>query len=233
MNCNIELQEIVPQIFCLLYSDQYFLTSTFARIQEFSEYTFSTPCFSLEEFLDSCYKKYGKISYFEDWSGFNVPLDILIEFFKCYKKYNLPLLQKEQFLYNIIEKDIFPIIEKGKEYYIIGIYNKEDINHEISHGLYELSDEYKTHMMHLIKNHKYYEEIKKWVENIGYTNNHNLLINEAQAYLSTSTLNYLKTMGYKRKWKYPTEIKQYFKQFKKEWSENNDYILNDIYIYKF
>jgi len=84
---------LANDIFLLRFDTQYELASTFLRIQEHYESSrFRKRVFSLEDYMDWYAAEYGAFTYFEDWSGFNVPSTALAPF---YRGEFDPLLKKE------------------------------------------------------------------------------------------------------------------------------------------
>ncbi|HVY01919.1 MAG TPA: hypothetical protein VHA12_04110, partial [Candidatus Nanoarchaeia archaeon] len=99
----MKLREIYPNIFHIQFSTRLLLTSTFLRFQEHYESPkFRGKIFSLEE-----YKKWyisnspkgketGKFTYYEDWSGFNIPGHVLEPFFQG--KFDPLSLEEQHFI---------------------------------------------------------------------------------------------------------------------------------------
>ncbi|MEK7603493.1 MAG: ABC transporter ATP-binding protein [Patescibacteria group bacterium] len=129
----------MSSIFLVEAASQYLLASTFLRFSEFSENIFfRDKLFTLEEFADWYADKFGKFSYYEDWTGFNIPSRILEPFLRGDFD---PLNRKERrFL------DIWNCVPKP--FYIIGVQaGKIDLptlKHEIIHGLFNTNHEYKS-----------------------------------------------------------------------------------------
>lgn len=233
MKFEVRVFEPTPNIFCFLFPNQYLVTSSFARIQEFAEGTFGKNYFSLEMFLDLCYESNKSISYFSDWSGFNLYSNDIKEFYNIFYKKNKDLTLKEENIYYIIHKYILPKIED--EFYIIGIHKKSDMDHEISHGFYSMSEEYRENMNSNISKLKNYKSIKNWIVSLGYCGqNEYLVFNEIQAYLATSSKKYLSQMGYKFMWGKQDIFKKYYRKFKNEWKNRNEntLLMDEIYFVK-
>lgn len=187
---DIIINEIRKNIFLLTFKNQYEATSTFMRLQEYYESPYKgikNCCFTLEEYMDRYAKENGNFTYNEDWSGFNVPDNIVRNFFKIFGD---NLLEKEKELYGKIEF----LINDIKNFYLIGVYKDEDLNHEIAHGYYYLDSIYKNNMdintslidTNIIRN------IKKVLKKFGYCKE--VLNDEIQAYLSTEKDLYLKNI---------------------------------------
>jgi|SRR3989339_238508 len=173
---KIEKKKITKNIYLLIFKNQYDITSTFLRFQEFYESPkFQGKIFTLEEYKKWYSKlKGGKFTYYTDWNGFNIPSKVLIPFYEG--KFN-PLSEKEKQILDLFKND------KGK-YYIIAIHKrdknyKETLKHEIAHGLFYTQPKYKSVIIKLIKRFKL-EEAKKTLLKAGYSKE--VLDDEIQAY---------------------------------------------------
>lgn len=232
MDFRVTVSEVVPYIYSFLFPNQYLVTSTFARIQEFAESSFDSDYFTFEEFIDLCYIKDRKISYFEDWSGFNLSAQDLRDFYNIFYIDNNDLTQREKYLYDIIDTHI-DSISKTNFYYIIGVFKKSDISHEISHGFYDIDEEYRANMDKLIEEKLQYKSVKKWIKGMGYSDKDPFVIkNEIQAYLATSTKRYLSKMGYKFMWGKAEPFRNYYKRFKNVWTKEKQCSLKKEIIIK-
>src|SRR4249920_176504 len=84
---------IARGIFLVRFDSQYELASTFLRIQEHYESSrFRGRVFTLEQYMDWYAARFGAFTYFEDWSGFNVPSTAFEPFYRG--RFD-PLLRKE------------------------------------------------------------------------------------------------------------------------------------------
>src|SRR5438105_13952294 len=117
--------KVAAGIYLLRFKTQYELASTFLRIQEHYESPyFSGKIFSLEQYMDWYAARTGSFTYYEDWSGFNVPSNALRPFYDG--KFD-PLLEKEKRLLGLFKR------LKGR-FYIIGISDTEaraTLTHEL------------------------------------------------------------------------------------------------------
>src|SRR6185503_8648159 len=110
--------KIADGVFLVRFDTQYGLASTFLRIQEHYESSrFRNRVFSLEQFMDWYADQFGAFTYYEDWSGFNVPSTALEPF---YAGEFDPLLRKEQELLRLFEKERRP-------FYVIGLSDDDDL----------------------------------------------------------------------------------------------------------
>ena len=126
---------LAPGIFVLRFKSQYTLASTFLRFQEHYESSrFRGRIFSLEEFMDWYAGRFGAFTYYQDWSGFNVPSSALKPFYDG--RFD-PLSRKERRLLALFRKE-------RKPFYVIGITADQDLQHEIAHALYFTQPEYRN-----------------------------------------------------------------------------------------
>ncbi|MCK9440291.1 MAG: hypothetical protein M0Q13_02605 [Methanothrix sp.] len=185
---NIEIKEIRKRVFLLKFNNQYDITSTFMRLQEFYEspYKGIRGCyFTLEEYMDIYAKENGNFTYTTDWSGFNIPDNIVREFFRLFEN---KLLNKER---NLLDKISF-LLNNDEKFYLIGVYKSHDLEHEISHAYYYLDKKYKK-TMNLITDkldRNFFNDIYNKLLNMDYCKN--VIMDEIQAYLATSNKAYLK-----------------------------------------
>ena len=177
-------KEIYPGVLHLNFPNQYWVTDTFMRLQEFYESPLESiqgHYFTKEEYQDIYVKNYGKFDYHFRWSGFNVPGHIVMKFFKLYTGKGA-LSKKESMLYS----SILSKIDVRRAFYLIGTYDNIDINHEVAHALYYLNEDYRN-SMNILLNHyantKLFVNIRSSLLKIGYSKK--FLRDETQAYLST------------------------------------------------
>lgn len=139
---KIKKTKILSKIFLLEFEDNISLGSTFLRFQEYYESPkFKGKIFTYEEFKEWYSKtKNNEFTYYNDWSGFNIPSYILKPFFE--EKFN-PLSDNEKQILDLFKEEF----EKEKnEFYIIGVSEKSKhlLDHEIMHGLYYTNKNYKN-----------------------------------------------------------------------------------------
>ena len=154
------------------------LCETLVRISEASESPeFRGKIFTLAEFK-KWYKKStnkNKFTYYEDWTGFNVPSKDLKKFYEG--KFN-PLSQKEkQFL------ETFQYI--NRPFYVIATFSRDrgrvaTIEHEKTHALYCFEKSYRKEVIAYLKD-KDVEELKLIIKKMGY--NSRVVVDEINAYL--------------------------------------------------
>jgi len=126
--------KIADGIFLVRFPTQYELASTFLRFQEHYESSrFRNRVFTLEAYMDWYATEFGAFTYFEDWSGFNIPSAAFEPFTRG--RFD-PLLIKEQRLLRRFRNDRPP-------FYIIGIVSDKDLKHELAHALFFTRPAYK------------------------------------------------------------------------------------------
>lgn len=176
------------RIIHLSFKTQYELTSSFVRIQEFYESPFEHirgGFFTLDEFMDTYAEANGEFSYFTDWAGFNVPGNVVADFYEIYRS---DLRPKER---RIIGEVIGKLQAYKDDFYIIGTYSAGErlsyyVDHEIAHAYYYLSPEYKATQDAIVAGMD--PEVKAQaavrLSEMGYTES--VIDDEIQAYFSTS-----------------------------------------------
>jgi hypothetical protein len=167
----ITRQRIAEGVFLLRFETQYELASTFLRIQEhYESRRFRNRVFSLEEYMDWYAKEFGAFTYYEDWSGFNVPSTALEPFRGG--KFD-PLSVKEQRLLRMLRDERAP-------FYVIGIAADADLKHEIAHALYFTRAAYRNAVRAAMRGHDT-SAMAKRLSAMGY--HRSVLPDEIHAYL--------------------------------------------------
>jgi hypothetical protein len=214
----MKVKEIYPGLYLYLFPNQYELCSTFGRLQEFYESPIRKirgKYFTYEQFIDAYayLNKKIKFTYFGDWDGFNVPGNIVYNFFK---KFSKDFTQKEKQLLNRLE--IYNYLKKDN-FYIIGVVkgNKETIKHEVAHGLFYLNKDYRKEMLKLIDEmpESMKTEAKIFLLNIKYCRA--VLKDEIQAYFATGISKNMVSNWYKIiYYGYINKFKKVFENYSKE-----------------
>jgi hypothetical protein len=126
--------KIADGIFLLRFPTQYELACSFLRVQEHYESSrFRNRVFSLEDYMDWYASKCGAFTYFEDWSGFNVPSSA----FQAFKDGQFdPLMKKEARLLRQFRSTSEP-------FYVIGVASDRDLKHELAHAMFFTRPDYK------------------------------------------------------------------------------------------
>lgn len=148
------------------------LAETMMRFQEYYESPgWQGKIFTRGQFLSWYSEKYGS-SYFEDWSGFNFPSNVLEPFKKGLFD---PLTKKEKKILNYLKY-------RTDDFYIIGANNNKVLKHELCHALYYTNKKYKSEVEVLLKNNKSkIKQLIKYLLEMGYCEN--VLFDEVQAYI--------------------------------------------------
>ena len=201
---KIKVEEISESLYCFNFKDQYQMTSTLMRVQEFYENAkIRNQFLSVEQVMDSLYSQdSGKeFTYFYEVEGCNMSGDKILEFFKNVDGFPSTFLKNVDgfpLVHQYMDKEIHfwetikENIDITKDFYLIATYGKNDadaFNHEIAHGLYYLNKNYKRDMNKLIKDYKHKDKAYKALRDIQYATS--VLKDELQAYFATSTKKYL------------------------------------------
>jgi len=192
MSFNISVSEIFPKCIHLHFETQYEVASTMMRLQEFYESPYENIKgveFSIEEYMDTYANAMGNFTYTSDWTGFNIPGNIVDEFFETFSV----LLDKEIHLKEIIDKAKKKAKIKDEHFYLIASYidkvdGKDVLKHELCHALYYLDPEYSAEMDNNIMDvqENELEVLFKGLITQGYTKE--VVLDEIQAYFSTSDM---------------------------------------------
>jgi len=141
----------------------------------------------------------GEFKYFDEWIAFNIP-DVAVRGF--IEVMGASLMEREKRVIN----DIVPTLEDNtntpasKTYYLATFteHNNEshwDLKHEIAHGLFYTQSMYHKIMMSLVNGNKSIEKkMFPKLREMKYCDD--VLTDEAQAYLSTSSVSELKDFGF-------------------------------------
>lgn len=179
----MKIDHPIKGVIHFIYDTQYELTSSFMRMQEFYESPYpeiKDKYFTIDGFLNvyTMYGKNGKFRYFEDWSGFNIPGNVVLRFFW---KYLFHFRTKERAIFKGLSLKQLLGLEK---FYIIGtvIGQEKVIQHETAHALYYLKPKYKEEMDFLINelDDEKREQWNTWLLNRQYCKE--VLDDEIQAY---------------------------------------------------
>jgi ribosomal protein S9 len=173
---------------CLLleYKTQKELALAFCRVEEYYEgpKKVNKKYLSLEGFIDAYMTKDGRLDYFHEWTGFNIPGNVFTEWFyqnaSDKTKWEIALAQEVSIQLNMNEP-----------FYVIGGVKGdiEVIDHEIAHALFYMNKEYRIEMNDLNYNfNKQYRmqycKVVNKLKEMGY--GVNVIRDEIQAYMSTS-----------------------------------------------
>jgi len=174
MASSMKKKAIGEGIFLVRFDTQYALASTFLRIQEHYESSrFRNRVFTLEEYMDWYAERFGAFTYYQDWSGFNVPSTAFDPFYDG--RFD-PLLRKEQRLLRLFEREH----EQGLPFYVIGLSDDEDLEHEIAHALFFTRPDYRKAVRAAMRAYDT-SQLEKKLAAMGY--DRAVLADEAHAYL--------------------------------------------------
>lgn len=149
----MKFKKILPHIYHLHMEKNYDLAMHFLRYQEFYEnLDYKGQIISLVDYMEYYAREYGDgaFTYTNDWAGFNVPGETLIEVSEAH----LPDLNKYDIQMRALVKSVQE--EEGDEkFYFIGTCGNDDfeedtLDHEIAHALYYTSDSYRKIMNDLL-----------------------------------------------------------------------------------
>lgn len=209
-----EVKLIGKNIIHFIAENQYELCSSFIRIQEFYESPFvniNGKYFTLDDYMDVyAANNNNEFSYFTDWSGFNIPGNIVNKFFKLFN--DETRVKEDKIKQYLISANISL---ENANYYVIGTFKDCTIEHEVAHALYYLNSEYKDDCNEIYKLLKPSEivTINDCLKNYGYAEN--VFEDETQAYFSTDVFHRFAIKNTKRLNKIVQKYKDNFLQFSK------------------
>jgi hypothetical protein len=127
----------------LMAASRYTLCSSFMRLQEF--YESDIPgirgnFFTVEAYQDAYANRFGSFTYHLDWSGFNIPGEVFLDWLNKFPEETR--LLKEKTLIGDISSALGA--DWDKPFYIIASYSDAPrlpfiLNHELAHAVYTLS----------------------------------------------------------------------------------------------
>jgi hypothetical protein len=188
---------IEPRIFAVVIKDKYERGMTFCRVQEFYESPnrkFRGKTFSMWDYMDWYAKKNGKgFSYAADWSGYNVPVEVIVD---CYHGSWIDPKKPKVFEtpYDQVMSDILADIthEVGASNCLNGYIMGTDratgdlFEHELCHARYYTDSQYRKLVNSVTKKIKkglpdQYQQLKKNIIEMGYASR--VVDDEIQAYM--------------------------------------------------
>jgi hypothetical protein len=216
-----KVKEIKPKIYCVLVDDDYDRAMLFCRYQEFYESPykeFRGKKFSWMEYMrfyKSAWKK-RVFTYPEDWSGYNIPSNVLEKANDTfYKETEYDEVMNNIYFYCALDSQ-HKNNGTSTPWYLIGASSKDlkTLDHEIAHGLYYTNKEYKKEVEKLVSKIKpsHYEKLKKKLIKMGYVDDKKIIDDEINAFMSTGLYNGLDTKELK---KYEKGFISNFKKFTK------------------
>ncbi len=191
----MKFTKIMPHIYHLYMPENYDLAMHFLRYQEYYENPrWIGQLFTLVDYMESYAKSEGKgvFSYPDDWSGFNVPSNVLIEISEA----DLPDLNK----YDIQMRSLVETVrreEGGHKFYFIGTCGDDEdveatLDHEIGHALWFSDENYREVMEDLLNKmpQKNYDATWEALQEMGY--HPSTCRDEIHAYATTGPCDELK-----------------------------------------
>lgn len=178
------LTKYAPRVYHLQFDHQFDLCATFMRYQEFYESAnprFVNSSFTLSEFELWYTKDSGKeqFTYHSDWAGFNMPLDIIKRVHDC----GIP----DPNMYDSFMWGIYKMIDTLEgDCYIVGSSKDVDIiDHELTHAMYYVNQDYKREVddrISSICNSELLDELYNVLTDEGYAPH--VFVDEINAYLT-------------------------------------------------
>lgn len=206
-----KVKEVAPNVFAVFVKDKYERAMLFCRVQEFYESPrkeFNNGTFSMWDYFRWYSRKTGCFSYPKDFSGFNLPLVLAKkcqEVNECETPYDLVMNE-------IVEK----IFVNGTRQYLIGVDEAGTglFEHELAHGLYYTSMDYKRSMDAITKAlpREAFAHMKSNLKEMGYCSS--VTKDEIQAYFATESRPVI-GKGVKGKNKIHKEFRSVFRKYKR------------------
>ena len=218
---NGEVKQIKPNIFAVSIKDNYERTMLFCRYQEFYECPYEEirgKFFTWEKYMAVYRSKWKKkiFTYPEDWSGFNIPSNIVEKAIHVFSKDEGPYDKIMNDIWYHCENYPLRFNKPRTKWYLIGAnsFTSKTMDHEIAHGLYYTNKDYKKNFSEIISNIKpsHYEKLRKKIVKMGYVDDKKIIDDEIQAFMSTGLYNGLDTKELKR---YERDFINNFKKFNK------------------
>jgi len=174
----------LPKVVLLEFPTRKELTMTMCRVQEYYESPHANikkKIFTMEEFFDTHMDDSGYISYFEQWSGFNLPGHVIDQFFARFKD----ITPREKKMMEAICLYVKP----PEKYYVISTEkdDPETVKHEYAHALWIMDSVYQNKAQLIVGEIpvKHHRNLMKQLLGMGYDKS--VVDDEINAYLSTSS----------------------------------------------
>lgn len=186
---KLKIKQVSPwRIFHVTHNTQYELCMTFVRLQEFYESPnkkFRGQEFTFEEYMDWYAQTQGNgvFTYTDDWGGFNVPSNVVHNFFVTIDRHLSDLRPREMELMEALVKfGIYVFNEDEEPYYLIGTpkeCNLSTVEHEMRHAWFYLVPEYRKAVERAVNKYKL-KGLRKQLKKMGYGSN--VILDEIHAY---------------------------------------------------
>ena len=139
--------KLAPAVFLARFPTPYTLAATFLRFQErYESRRFRGRVFTLEQFMDWYAATFGNFTYYQDWSGFNVPSTALLPFYAG--RFD-PLMEKER-------RFLARFARERPPFYVIGVASDAtaaDLRHELAHALFFIEPAYRRAVRAAMRGH--------------------------------------------------------------------------------
>jgi hypothetical protein len=210
-----KVKEIYPNIFCAMIDDSYDLGMLFCRYQEYYESPINKirrNYFTLPELMREYRKFFGRnyFSYPEDWVGYNIPSEILLTSAVLFHDET----EYDEIMFDIVNYCQSKLKFNQSKWYLIGAGSKDVkiMNHELAHAFYYTNQKYRDTMFNLLTevDKKDFKKLCKILLKLGYVDFEEIIMDEAQAFLSTGLINGMEFLE-----PYAKEFKKVFKKYKK------------------
>lgn len=190
----MNIKTISPGVMLVTFPNKKELTFTMCRVEEFYEAAsdkLQGKVFTWPEFLDEFLDDKGNIDYFSFWAGFNVPGEVFNEWSYKFRDLSsrefrlIELVSTELSLHGLTDSDKYYVIAAEEN-------NSAVADHEMAHARFYVDAQYKDRMLTL--NSQLDADVRKLLIdefiNLGYSQT--VFEDEIQAYLSTSSYDYMK-----------------------------------------
>lgn len=171
-------KQVLPNIYLVEFDTTQEAAMTFMRFQEhYKSPKFRNKIFTREEYIKwyQSYTNKPNFTYYQDWSGFNIPSYVLLPFFSGAFS---GLTHRERTFLNLFRKCT-------GQYYIIGCKkgSKVTLKHELMHGLYYTNNKYRRVVDKVLDDSHATFIMSSYLTKLGYHNE--VLRDETHAYLVT------------------------------------------------
>lgn len=196
---------IRPNVLHIIADTQYDATAMMIRISEFYESSLPSiryNLFTLDEVQDAYASlNNNEMTYYEDWTGFNIPGDVVMSFYRSYSQSSFTELSRRELLLHQMLRQHCPqmVSVDAAQYYLIVTCRgcESALNHELAHAYWYMNSEYRDKMTAMmtacrqpltaIGEQLFLLEMN--LSEMGYS--HDVLEDELQAYMSTSSFRYM------------------------------------------
>ncbi len=183
MEIKYKITEVKPNVFAVVVREKYDRAMLFCRVQEYYESPntkFRGKNFSMWDYMKWYASNHNGFSYADDWSGFNIPFDVLEKCYRNMQKFETPY---DEVMYKIYWE--IQTIKKGGKAYVIGAGDTTGwtFQHEVCHGLWYTNPQYKKVAKVVLDaiDPNHYVIFRKNLLDMGYTDK--VIDDEIQAYL--------------------------------------------------